>query len=507
MDWLATFFIAYLDIIYLLYGLALFTMGVVVWLEGSRPTEAPLGRALPYLALFGILHGFHEWGEWLAPIHSLAPPPVVLLDLILLAGAFFLLAEFGLTLLTLCNWRPARWIRLGLVLLFLIGEVLIIARWRGEQAYWALAAEAWTRYVVAVPAAFLSAVGLCRYGRCFLRPVQGPVWDLRMVSLALVLYALPGQVFVNASPLPPSNWLNVGLFFQIFGVPIQLWRAGMAGLIALFTVRALRLFEEERARRMQELVRAREEAQKRLDEEAAQREALRQEFTRQLVWTQEEERRFIARELHDEIGQAITALRWELTALEQALPERPPHGEIRNHIHRLYEITDQTMENLRRMVNRLRPAALDRLGLIPALVTYADECSARYPFTVDVEIIGPRQRFPERVETTLYRIAQEAITNVARHAQATHVRLSLTVQDSRVCLTIADDGVGIDLEAAQNTGSGQQPKHGLAGIRESAQLMGGQVEIRSAPGAGTALTVCLPLEEEPDEPHSPSAGG
>ncbi|MGB9775837.1 MAG: LuxR C-terminal-related transcriptional regulator [Anaerolineae bacterium] len=150
------------------------------------------------------------------------------------------------------------------------------------------------------------------------------------------------------------------------------------------------------------------------------------------------------------VGQTFTALRWELIALEQALPDRPPHGEIRTHIHRLYKVTDRAMENLRRMVHRLRPAALE-LGLIPALITYADECSARYPFTVDVEIVGPRRCFPEEVEVTLYRIAQEAVTNVARHAQATRVRLTLETADHQVCLTVADDGVGIDGEAIRRT--------------------------------------------------------
>jgi signal transduction histidine kinase len=164
------------------------------------------------------------------------------------------------------------------------------------------------------------------------------------------------------------------------------------------------------------------------------------------------------------------------------------------------------MENLYRMVNRLRPAALDRLGLIPALITYADECSARYPFVVEVEIQGPRRRFPERVETVLYRVAQEAITNVARHARATRVRLTLAAQDHQVCLTVADNGVGIDPETVQQTDDFWKGGRGLTGIRERVQLMGGRAEICSTPGAGTVLTVCLPLEEESDE-HPSSAGG
>jgi signal transduction histidine kinase len=506
MATLPAFFLRYLDVIYLLYGLALFTMGVVVWLEASRPTSLPLARPLPFLALFGILHGFHEWGEWFVPIHQASHPIPLLADLTLLALAFFLLAEFGLRLLSLDGWPSAREARLTLGLLFLVGEGIIAVRWGGKPDFWVPAADAWARYALAIPAALLAAVGLCRHSRCLTRAARGPAADLRWAGLALALYAVPGQVFVAAGPLPPSNWLNDIFFLRTFGIPIQLWRAVMAGLVALFTVRALRLFEEERARQMEELTRARLEAQQRLQEEAAQRETMRQEFTRRLVWAQEEERRYIARELHDEIGQACTALRWELTALEQTLPEEPPHREIRARIQHLHEITDRAMENLYRMVNRLRPAALDRLGLIPALITYADECSARYPFVVEVEILGPRRRFPERVETVLYRVAQEAITNVARHARATRVRLTLAAQDHQVCLTVADDGVGIDPETVQQADGFRKGGGGLTGIRERVQLMGGRAEICSTPGAGTVLTVCLPLEEESDE-HPSSAGG
>jgi signal transduction histidine kinase len=312
----------------------------------------------------------------------------------------------------------------------------------GKPDNWVPAADAWARYSLAIPAALLAAVGLCRHSRCLTRAARGPAADLRWAGLALALYAVPGQVFVAAGPLPPSNWLNDIFFLRTFGIPIQLWRAVMAGLVALFTVRALRLFEEERARQMEELTRARLEAQQRL-----QRGSRPTGGPAPGVHPAPGLGSGRGTPLHrprtarrNRSGLHRPAL--ELTALEQALPEQPPHREIRARIHHLHEITDRAMENLYRMVNHLRPAALDRLGLIPALITYADECSARYPFAVEVEIQGPRRRFPERVETVLYRVAQEAITNVARHARATRVRLTLAAQDHQVCLTVADDGDG-----------------------------------------------------------------
>jgi DNA-binding CsgD family transcriptional regulator len=231
MATLPAFFLRYLDVIYLLYGLALFTMGVVVWLEASRPTSLPLARPLPFLALFGILHGFHEWGEWFVPIHQASHPIPLLADLTLLALAFFLLAEFGLRLLSLDGWPSAREARLTLGLLFLVGEGMVAARWGGEPNNWVPAADAWARYALAIPAALLAAVGLCRHSRCLTRAARGPAADLRWAGLALALYAVPGQVFVAAGPLPPSNWLNDIFFLRTFGIPIQLWRAVMAGLL------------------------------------------------------------------------------------------------------------------------------------------------------------------------------------------------------------------------------------------------------------------------------------
>ena len=227
---------------------------------------------------------------------------------------------------------------------------------------------------------------------------------------------------------------------------------------------------------------------------------------------QEEERRHIARELHDEAGQALTALRWELTALEEALPHRQDHHEeIRQRIGALRELTERVMEDLRQLTARLRPAVLDELGLVAALITYADDCSTRYPFTVDVEVTGQRKRLPPEIETALYRIAQEALTNVAKHAQASHAWIRLHIGEDAVHLTISDDGIGMNVEQAQQAaacGKGW----GLAGICERVQLLGGHLDLRSSPGAGTDVTVEVPLPstlaaEEDRREHDSTAVG
>jgi two-component system sensor histidine kinase NreB len=150
---------------------------------------------------------------------------------------------------------------------------------------------------------------------------------------------------------------------------------------------------------------------------------------------------------------------------------------------------------------------LDELGLVPALITYADDCSARFPFVVDVQVTGTRRRLPSEVETALYRIAQEAITNVAKHAQATHAAIQLHFNEQEVALSINDNGVGMDVETGQQAaacGKGW----GLAGIRERIQLVGGHLDIRSSPGAGTDLAVRVPVPSAPQsETRSPDSSG
>ncbi len=212
-------------------------------------------------------------------------------------------------------------------------------------------------------------------------------------------------------------------------------------------------------------------------------------LVQRLISAQEEERRSLARELHDETGQALTSL---LVGLRRLEPAATPET-MAAIVPQLRDVAQQTLENVSRLAQGLRPSLLDDLGLVPALSRYVAEHAAIHGFTIETRIDLDGVRLPATVEVTLYRIAQEALTNIARHAAARRVELSLVREGRLVRLTVQDDGRGFGPSPAPDEASATTHL-GLYGIRERAALLGGTAEVRSARGRGTTLTVTIPVE-------------
>ncbi|MFC1975933.1 response regulator [Chloroflexota bacterium] len=220
-----------------------------------------------------------------------------------------------------------------------------------------------------------------------------------------------------------------------------------------------------------------------------QREQLRT-LARRLAEVQEAERKQLAQELHDEMGQALTAISINLAAIEKELPpEGPPR--IRERLAEASSLTDQTLEQVRELSLDLRPSILDDLGLVPTLNWYVKRYADRVNVKTEFEVSGLEERLPPEVATALYRVVQEALTNVARHAQASTVRLHLLGQDSSVVAVIEDDGQGFDVaEVANRTAS--EHGAGLLGIRERVTFLGGSFDIQTSPAQGTRLSIEIP---------------
>ena len=206
-----------------------------------------------------------------------------------------------------------------------------------------------------------------------------------------------------------------------------------------------------------------------------------------ILRAEEAERRRIARELHDETGQVLTAIRLELGLLARQVEGNVPAREA---LDRALSLTGRALETIRATVRGLRPAALDDLGLVPAVESLAEEFSGRTGIAVDCDA-KPNGDLPPEVEVALYRIFQEALTNVARHAEAKHVRASLQRDDREVVLVVEDDGRGFDPSKVAKAGDARA---GLAGMRERLLGLGGRLDVKSAPGQGVRLEARMPLE-------------
>lgn len=226
-------------------------------------------------------------------------------------------------------------------------------------------------------------------------------------------------------------------------------------------------------------------------EELREKEALRGQLLDKVIHAQEEERQRIARELHDETSQALTSFMVGLKVLEGAKSTE----EVRQRAAELRQVVADALESVRNLALELRPSTLDDMGLIPTLERYTHDYSQKFGITVDFHTLGfDRTRLPPQVETTLYRIVQEALTNVARHADADTVSVLLERQASRLLIIVEDNGRGFDAEKLLRSRS-HEKRLGLYGMRERANLIGGELTIESQPGAGTTIFVEVPLDD------------
>ncbi|HHH41092.1 MAG TPA: sensor histidine kinase, partial [Chloroflexi bacterium] len=208
-----------------------------------------------------------------------------------------------------------------------------------------------------------------------------------------------------------------------------------------------------------------------------------------VLTAQEEERARLARELHDTIGQSLTAIIMTTMAMENSLS--PDFIAGREKLTNVRRIATQALRDLRSLIFDLRPEALDDLGLVMALRSQAKKCLEPAGVRVRLRSIGLEDRLPAEVEIAVFRVVQEAITNIARHAQATEANISLTRKGDKLIVRVEDDGVGFDPASVMRD---EQKGWGLRGMEERITLLGGRFYIGSKPGQGTLVLAEVPLE-------------
>jgi len=270
-----------------------------------------------------------------------------------------------------------------------------------------------------------------------------------------------------------ASWMGVPLFA----------RGDVAGLFSL-SKREVGYFNEEHVRLAEAMSSQASVAVENavLFEQMQASTARMQSLSRRLLEAHESERRNIARELHDEAGQALASLRIGLRLLEREIDEG---GSVTGRVAELMQRTDAVIDGLHRLAADLRPASLDYLGLEAALRQYSRTAASKFGLAVRFKAHGfTSERLPAAVETALYRVVQEAMTNVARHARATRVDVLAERRGDRVIVMVEDDGVGFEPDQVQ-----RGDHFGLLGMRERAEALGGILTLESAPGAGTTVMV------------------
>ena len=463
-------------------------MGVAILMELGHCTDSRLRRALRPLAAFGIIHGMHEWSEMYKIIYTtyLGGEVGFLwegLDLALLAFSFLSLAASGAFLLTQDESKQRYTLLLPLIMAAIWAFGLLILKGRYPSEIIFDVGDVWTRYTLAIPSAILVAIGLISQQREFRREGLGSFGrDCLWAAVAFLWYGLIGQVFTRPSPLPLSNVVNSELFFDWFGFPVQLLRAIAAVFIAIFIVRFLRSIEYEIRLKLNTL----QETQIR---ESRQREEMRGDMLRRIVAAQETERKRIARELHDATGQSLTAIGLGLRSVSSAISEDEERAE-RNLV-QLQTLTDESLTELQRLIADLRPSHLDDLGLPAALRWYGGELETRVPLGVHVDVNGCPNNISSETKTAIFRIVQEALTNVIKHANAEHAYVKVFCNNDLVTVEVIDDGDGFDPSKMFNP---QRPAWGLIGMKERASLLDGSFNIVSDSGSGTKVVVEIPYQ-------------
>lgn len=476
-------------LVFFIYGLAFFGMGITMALESGRSPALAQARVLRSLAAFGLIHGTHEWLEayllQAKALGTILPAWLPWLRLGFLVTSFACLFWYGVQMLLLVtaynqSRHSTRFSLFGLYALFILGNAFISYSLSPIPLVTLL--DVLGRYLLAVPAAMLAALALRAQAYEMSQKKRTHLGaSLATASIWFAIYTLT-QFFVRPIDMFPARYVNEAVFLANMGFPIQLVRSITAVMITYGLVRATQYMEEVRKT---ELFAAQQSRLKALE----QQEEIRRELLRHTVHAQEDERARIAREIHDETSQTLAAFTLELATVRELAKRKP---EIKSRVDRLQDLSRQMSQGLYTMVHDLRPAQLDDLGLVPAIQSLLNNEFCPKGMAVSFDVCGTQSRLDPLIETVLFRVAQEALTNVTRHAGTNQASVHLYYAPDKVTLEVLDSGKGFDPSEPLRPPRGW----GLEGMRERVEAVGGRLILHSAPGRGTTVEVVIPLVSE-----------
>lgn len=472
VTFLQEFFTINRPLVFFAYGLVFFVLGLAITLQSRRHSRLSLARRLHWLALFGFFHGFHEWGDVFIPIQAtyLPPPFISLLRAIqlgLLSLSFACLFQFGVDLLRPMprRWAWLRWLPASILILWSLAALMWLTMTPVSIEEWYLLSSIWARYLLGFPGGLLAAYGLRQQAGQLIAPFREPriLRMLRLAGLALAGYAILSGLIVRPGPYFPANWLNTALLESWLVIPIPVFRSLLGLTLTVAIIRTLEIFDLEIDRTLT----AMEEAQIL----AAEREHL-------------------GRDLHDHTLQSVYAAGLMLNAARHA-PCLVNDGAAAGNLAQAALTLDHAVADIRRHIAELR-AQPSSLSLAEGLTQLLRESAVSSMAQVDLRLDVPEDRpLATRQVRHLLAIAGEALSNVARHAHARHVQLSVQLENETLHLAVADDGQGIPPDYVAG--------YGLRNMRDRTRLLQGELEVNSQPGQGTRLELVIPCRRGADD--------
>ena len=466
MEALRTFFAQYSEEILFVYGLVFFVLGLAIALQSRHSSRLELARSLSWLAAFGFIHGLHEWGDVFIPLQAARSGEGLhlfldQLHLILLAVSFACLLQFGVALLRPFGW--GRWLHVvpsAMLAVWVFVVFFPLPTVYPDFMTWHNVANAFARYFLGFPGSLLAAYGLHRHINRWIAPFDVPhiVRPLRLAVAALVLYAFFSGLIPPPVPFFPGDVLNSDTLTRALVAPPPVFRSVTGLILTLSVIRGLEIFDVETARVIEGM-------------------------EQQQILAAERER--IGRDLHDgSIQKVYTAGLIVESALKQAEPESLVAGRLE----RALTVLNDAIGDLRSNLGELHSPPPSQ-PLTQTMRQIAED--PRFGSFVDIRLdmdIPEAESFSAVRAGHVAAIANEALSNIVRHAKARKVALRIMRQGDRLILTIQDDGVGL--------GTGATAGYGLRNMRDRAHLLGGSLTVSSSGGRGTVVTLDIPWGDD-----------
>ncbi len=453
INFLRDFFFLNRSIVLFIYGQVFFILGLSIFLQSLRYSRLKLARYLRWLAAFGILHGFHEWGMVFIPIQEAymsekAIDFLHILHLVLLSLSFLCLLKFGLEML-----ETNHYINASLYILPTIWTIIFIYAFNTypETSSWMNISSVWSRYLLGAPGATAAAIGLYQFtNEAKLISDQRSYRMLQVAGISLLAYAILGGLVVPDEPFFPANILNYTLIESFLGIPIQVYRSLIGIVLAYSMIRAMEIFQIE------------------VDQMIEQME---------ISTIQSVERDRIGQEIHDGVLQSIYSASLITGSLTGLMKNDPVLSE---RVLQVKEVLNQAIIELRSYMVSLRIPTLKNT-LKNELTQLIQQPRFTGLLNISLNIPDKTLLSPYQV-SRLFSITQEALSNIVRHAHAENAHIIFESNDKFSQLSIVDDGVGFDFINSKRG-------FGLQTVHDHSQLLGGELSINSEHNQGTTITV------------------